>query len=211
MTGNDRVGVPITTLDHILEKARRFGHAECENCPRKGSAVFGRSCSEHYAGENARGMFVLRDPSVGPNGVAGDSLVCCYCHEDKTAVRHREMMKKHQLDPKLFYITNAVLHGPSDRNTAPSSRAIESCSGVLRSQIEAVNPRLIITCGREAYRATCFALKVPAQAGLLSGVVGKWFVAGERTILPTYHLSPFNSRFQSDIDHHWELIAHLIQ
>ncbi len=200
----------MSRLEAILEKARGSGHSECEGCPRKRFPVFGRSCSVHYAGENAKGMFVLRDPSVGENGVAGDGLVCCYCHADKTAIRHRGMMKKYRLDPKDFYITNAVLHGPAGQNKAPNKAAVSSCSGVLRSQIDAVAPRVIVTLGDHAYRATCLALKVPVQTGPLSGVVGKQFEVCGRIVFPTYHLSPFNNRFQSDIDCHWESIARIV-
>ena len=119
------------TITDLLSTAEKAQLPPCKECPRR-TAVLGKdrlfasSCKKHFSRTPCKAMFVYRDPSRSEKGCAGDNLVCAYCHEDATAIRHRELMERYKIDHKQIYNTNAVLCGTKSKNKAPKATKDES-------------------------------------------------------------------------------------
>lgn len=205
-------------MKHLLRSAKEAALAECKDCPRSLSMLgnderlFASCCKDHYSLEPCLVMFIYRDPSRSKVGCAKDNLICCYCHDDQTALNHRKLMEHYKIDTKQIYNTNAVLCGSRSKNSAPSTAVIRKCSKVLRRQIELINPGIIVTFGLEAVKTTCLALDLDAPKRM-SDVAGREIQSSGPAIFPTYHLSPLNyntNKKGSVIERHWQYLSSIL-
>jgi uracil-DNA glycosylase len=89
-----------------------------------------------------------------------------------------------------IFITSAALcnpRSPSGANRKPSQREVANCSGFLRSVIEIVDPRVIVTLGSVALEA----LKcIQPHEFTLKEAAGKIIDWNGRVLVPIYHPSP---------------------
>ncbi len=151
------------TISQILNQARKGNLESCKQCPwspKKDPTVsFGASCIIHglnWREENRpNSMLIAQDPG---NAEPATTSVLCARNYDTTAMQQIKLwgatvardyhnpekdgyMKKH-------YWTNAVMHGSHDKNTMEQAR--ECCAEVLASQIQALQPKVIIASGEKA-------------------------------------------------------------
>ncbi|MDH7511966.1 MAG: uracil-DNA glycosylase [Clostridiales bacterium] len=80
------------------------------------------------------------------------------------------------------FITNVVKCRPPDNRT-PSKEEIEACQPYLLAQVEAIQPRVIVTLGKVA---TDFFVPVDVS---MSSIRGNFFEFGKILIMPTFHPS----------------------
>lgn len=190
--------VPKPTLDDLLSRAGAKSLTACIPCPLRGSDVFGRPCPEHYATEHADVMFVAKDPGAG--GPQNTGVLCAYHNApfDDTAAYKKTLLDEAGVDAKRIYSTNACMHG-APGNQGPPGAAFRACAEVLRRQIEVVDPRLIVTHGKEALKSTYLALGVERHVGALYELIGQPedephppTDVGGRLVFPMYHLGRRN-------------------
>lgn len=86
------------------------------------------------------------------------------------------------LDPATVYVCNVVKCRPP-KNRVPQVAEIAACSGYLFRQIQLVKPKVILTLGQTAGRATLGPEKWP---GMIE-VRGKWQRALDADVMPTFH------------------------
>jgi uracil-DNA glycosylase family 4 len=89
-----------------------------------------------------------------------------------------------------IFITSAALcnpRSPSGANRKPSQREIANCSGFLRSVIELVDPRVIVTLGSVALEAL---KRIQPHEFTLKESAGKILEWDARMLVPIYHPSP---------------------
>jgi uracil-DNA glycosylase family 4 len=108
-------------------------------------------------------------------------------HGDIAGRNFEDLLAVAGLRRDSVFVTNAALCNPRDgkgNNAAPNSVELENCSRFLRRQIELVDPRIVVTLGAAALRAT--ALLEPHQLALAEQVRSAipWF---GRTLVPLYH------------------------
>lgn len=84
------------------------------------------------------------------------------------------------LKRKELYITNVIKCRPSG-NRAPRQNEFEACVSILSSEIELIQPKVIVTLGSTATKY----LINPEES--ITNVRGKWFKRGDLYILPTFH------------------------
>ncbi len=102
-------------------------------------------------------------PFVGPSGKLLDELLA------EIGLRREEV-----------YIGNVVKCRPP-KNRDPRPDEIEACKGYLRSQLELIQPRVVVTLGNFA---TKLLLKTETGITRLRGSVYPWW---GRHLVPTYH------------------------
>jgi DNA polymerase len=121
---------------------------------------------------NASIMFIGEGPGFHENekgrpfvGAAGNFLV--------------ELLQSIGLQREAVFITNVVkCRPPSNRDPLPDELA--ACSDYLERQIQAINPRLIVTLGR-------YSMARFLPTAKISEVHGQSFTIKGRTIVPMYH------------------------
>jgi uracil-DNA glycosylase family 4 len=89
-----------------------------------------------------------------------------------------------------IFITSAALcnpRSPSGANRKPSQREVANCSGFLRSVIEIVDPRVIVTLGSVALDAL---KRIQRHEFTLKAAAGKILDWDGRLLVPIYHPSP---------------------
>jgi DNA polymerase len=88
-----------------------------------------------------------------------------------------------------IFITNAVLCNPLSEgcNSRPTSREIENCSPYLKSVLELIRPKLVVTLGAVGLDAINRLLNTRFK---LSDTVARPQVMEQWTLLPLYHPSP---------------------
>lgn len=113
--------------------------------------------------------------------------------------RNFELLLKHiGLERSEVFVTNALLHTPITTSNksydgygfysirSPRINELENCSKFLKTQIDIVDPILIVTIGRQALNAINLIEK--HHLGLFDvGYMTKWY---NRHLTPIYHTSP---------------------
>jgi len=84
------------------------------------------------------------------------------------------------LKRKELYITNVIKCRPPG-NRAPRQNEFEACVSILSSEIELIQPKVIVTLGSTATKY----LINPEES--ITNVRGKWFKRGDLYVLPTFH------------------------
>jgi DNA polymerase len=90
-----------------------------------------------------------------------------------------EAMKFERAD---VFITNVVKCRPPDNRT-PLKEEIEACQPYLLAQVEAIQPRVIVTLGKVA---TDFFVPIDAS---MSSLRGNFYEFGKILVMPTFHPS----------------------
>lgn len=97
-----------------------------------------------------------------------------------------------------LYFTNAVLClKEGSMNERVKAGCFRNCGiGFLKPQIELVQPRVVVTLGRLAYRAVMHAYDRRPQASMRDAVKTHE-VIGSSTLFPMYHCGPLGTRSRS--------------
>jgi uracil-DNA glycosylase family 4 len=108
-------------------------------------------------------------------------------HGDKAGHNFEKLLDQVGLTRYDAFVTNAVLCNPKDpsgNNATPTAAEIENCSEHLLEQIRIVNPKIVVTLGAVALRAT--ESIQPHQLSLRNAVRTSREWAG-RKLIPLYH------------------------
>jgi DNA polymerase len=177
-----------STKDFLAERQREFEAlvteaAACRRCP----AMCGRSAvlSERNGRVGARVMFVGEAP-----GRQGGDRTRVPFSGDQSGRNFARYLSSIGLSREEIFITNAALCNPrseSGANRRPTRQEVANCSEFLRRQVEAVDPRVVVTLGAvslEALRA------VEYHRLTLKENVGQVLEWAGRLLVPLYHPSP---------------------
>ena len=152
----------------------------CELCPRMASSQ--RILSRASGPVSAKIMFIAEAP-----GRLGADQSAIPLHGDKTGHNFEALLKFANLDRSELFITNAVLCNPRDtdgNNSTPIKSEIFNCTKFLKSQIDLINPEIIVTLGATALHA--LNLIEPHSLSLKINVrtVNTWL---QKKLIPLYH------------------------
>lgn len=108
-------------------------------------------------------------------------------HGDQAGHNFEKLMTQVGLNREDIFVTNAVLCNPKNEkgnNAPPKNVEIKNCIGFLKSQIDIVDPKIVVTLGGIALRST--ALAEFHELNLKENVRSshKWF---GRMLIPAYH------------------------
>lgn len=108
-------------------------------------------------------------------------------HGDKAGDNFEELLEFVGISREETFVTNAVLCNPKDargNNAPPSSGELHNCSNFLRRQIDLVQPRLVVTLGAAALRATTLIEKHNLTLKNAVRTRTPWY---GRWLVPLYH------------------------
>jgi uracil-DNA glycosylase len=211
-------------ISQILEKAENGDLECCSECfwsPKKNPLIaFGKSCAEHgldWKSKNkVNSMYIVQDPG---NTVPDKTGRLCAVHNsknssDKSAQQSNKLwgaaVSLEYDNPeangymKENYWTNAIMHGAGKSSNTENLRnknIIESvandfCSNVLKLQISALQPKVIIANGKIAVnslyeigilRKNWDILRHSFDKGAYQETIFKWNDMQEFTVFCTYH------------------------
>lgn len=152
----------------------------CMQCDRmKGSS---RVLNRSVGNLNAQIMFI----GEAPGRLGADESEIPF-HGDKAGHNFEELLSYAGLSRSDIYVTNAVLCNPKDvkgNNSPPNNSEISNCSNFLKEQINLIKPKIVVTLGGSALKAT--AQIEPHKLALREHVrsASKWF---DRYLIPLYH------------------------
>jgi uracil-DNA glycosylase family 4 len=152
----------------------------CRLCPRMADSarVIG-----HGSGPNrATVMFVGEAP--GRLGADGSQVPF---HGDKAGHNFEALLDQVGLSRYDAFITNAVLCNPKDEsgnNATPSPTEIANCAQHLREQLRIVDPKVVVTLGAVALKATD---GIERHSLTLKEAVRTSIAWAGRTLIPLYH------------------------
>lgn len=157
--------------------------AACQLCPAmcERAAVL----SELNGTLSARVMFIGEAP-----GRQGGDRTRIPFSGDQSGQNFARFIASINLRRDAIFITNAVLCNPrreSGANRTPKVSEIANCSDFLRRQIEAVDPRVVVTMGRVSLEAL---RRIEYHQLTLREAAGKVFEWDGRLLVPLYHPSP---------------------
>ena len=118
-------------------------------------------------------MFVGEGPGADED-IQGEPFV------GRAGKKLNEMISAIGLERELVYIANVVKCRPPN-NRDPKPDEIATCSPFLDAQIEAINPKVIVTLGSPATK-----LLLQTTTGITK-LRGQWHKRGERWVRPTFH------------------------
>ncbi len=156
--------------------------AECLTCPRmaNSSAVLGTGNGSICA----KVVFVSEAPSQEGGGRTGIPF-----YGDASG-RNLDLLLNHiGLDRQSIFITNAVLCNPVEEgaNQKPTAQEMKNCSTYLKSVLDLIQPKLIVTLGGVGLTAIN---KLFGTRFLLKEVVTQNQSIPPFCLLPLYHPSP---------------------
>lgn len=210
-------------IPQILKQAEKGDLECCSKCfwsPKQNPSIaFGKSCVEHgfdWKSQNrANSMYIVQDPGDTTPQNTGR---LCAVHNSKNSSD-----KSAQQSVKLWsatvsldydnpekdgymrdnYWTNAILHGAGKSSNTENLRnkniieyVAKSCSNVLKLQILALQPKVIIANGKVAVnslynigllRKNWDILRYSFNKGAYQETVSKWNDMPEFTVFCTYH------------------------
>jgi len=132
----------------------------------------------------AQVMFIGEAP-----GRLGAALTGVPFTSDQAGRRFQRLLATAGLDRSQVFLTNAVLCNPlrDGRNRRPSVRDVTHCSPWLRTQIDLVDPHIVVTLGTVALAALRLIEDHPYELRRDVGRALPWY---GRTLVPLYHPSP---------------------
>jgi uracil-DNA glycosylase family 4 len=153
---------------------------KCRLCPEMEGCA--RVLSWANGGHDSKVMFIGEAP-----GRLGADRTQVPFHGDKAGDNFEHLIELAGLSRREIFVTNAVLCNPRDErgnNCPPSRSAVRNCSVNLQRQIDAIDPRLVVTLGAAALEAT--RLIEPHDLTLSRHVrtANRW---NNRTLIPLYH------------------------
>lgn len=152
----------------------------CRLCPRMEGRrrVFGDAKGTFYA----RLLFIGEAP-----GRRGAELTGIPLHGDQAGRNFEALLQGAGISREAVFITNATLCNPQDEkgnNTRPTNLEIKNCTTHLKTTLELVNPRIVVTLGATAL----YALHQIAEHNLkLSDAVATPTEWNGRLLVPLYH------------------------
>ena len=157
--------------------------AACQRC----EAMCGRSAvlSERNGRVGARVLFVGEAP-----GRQGGDRTRVPFSGDQSGRNFSRYIASIGLAREELFITNSALCNPrteTGANRRPTRREVSNCSDLLRRQIEAIDPRVVVTLGAVALEALRAVEYHPLTLKENVGQVHAW---RGRLLVPLYHPSP---------------------
>lgn len=152
----------------------------CRTCPRMSDSL--RVLSRSAGGIGSPIMFV----GEAPGRLGADSSGIPF-HGDKAGHNFEELLEFAGFTRADIFVTNAVLCNPKDskgNNAPPSGAEVENCASYLRQQIELVDPKIVVTLGACALRATALISHHSLELRQSVRTSNKWF---DRRLIPLYH------------------------
>ncbi|MEI8130214.1 MAG: uracil-DNA glycosylase family protein [bacterium] len=172
------------TVSKFFEKYKR----DCEKFNRGPIHIPKPDPENGVPGENIILMFINERPGrVGPGQT---DLISYDKNPDPTAARFKRLFETLEINRKKIFITNACIYYPREENytdRAPTTEEIIFSAGILKDQIERVNPKIIIPLGNTALR-TLKIIYPDLRHRKLKTDVAK-LISVSRLIFPLYHTS----------------------
>ncbi len=156
--------------------------AECTTCPNmvNQSAVLGPA----NGSIDSDILFVAEAPGRFGAGRTGIPF-----SGDKSGDNFEALIAHVGLTRQDIFITNAVLCNPlhNGNNRRPTTKEISNCSSYLKSVLELVRPKVVVTLGGVGLEAIN---RILGTRYTLAEVIGKPQRTERFTLLPLYHPSP---------------------
>lgn len=108
-------------------------------------------------------------------------------HGDRAGDNFEELLDFVGLSRNDIFVTNAVLCNPKDENgnnSTPTNVEIDNCKSFLQRQIELINPKIVVTLGANALKATSLISKHELTLKASVRTENAWF---GRKLIPLYH------------------------
>jgi uracil-DNA glycosylase family 4 len=108
-------------------------------------------------------------------------------HGDQAGHNFEALLSASGMSRRSVFVTNAILCNPRDelgRNSTPTRVETANCSGHLRSQIELIAPRIVVSLGAVALEALNAIERHNLTLGEHVRTAHKWF---GRKLVPLYH------------------------
>lgn len=164
-------------FEHLTRQA-----AECTTCPNmvNQSAVLGSA----NGSLDSDILFVAEAPGRFGAGRTGIPF-----SGDKSGDNFEALIAHIGLTRQDIFITNAVLCNPlaNGNNRRPTAKEIGNCSSYLKSVLELMQPRVVVTLGGVGLDAINRILDTHYK---LAEVIEKPLLTEHFTLLPLYHPSP---------------------
>jgi len=154
--------------------------ASCNLCSRMESSQ--RVLNYSVGNLEAEVMFI----GEAPGRLGADDTGIPF-HGDKSGHNFEDLLKFAGLSRSQIYVTNAVICNPKDskgNNATPNSAEIINCTQYLASQIEIVNPKIIVTLGATALEATRLIHNHSLTLKNDVRTANSW---NDRILIPLYH------------------------
>lgn len=152
----------------------------CNTCPRMESSA--RILGLSSGSLNARVMFI----GEAPGRLGADSTGIPF-HGDKAGDNFESLLDFVRISREDIFVTNAVLCNPKDdngNNATPTIEEIANCSSFLRKQIELIDPKIVVTLGANALKATALIDEHILTLRDHVRTSHAWF---RRKLVPLYH------------------------
>ena len=154
--------------------------AACRCCPRMEGRR--RLLSSANGAPGASVLFVAEAP-----GRLGGDRTGIPLSTDQTGRNFSALLAGIGWSRDHVFITNAILCNPRDpagRNARPTLAEVSNCTGWLRAQIEAIDPRFVVTLGAVALDALRRIEPHPFTLRAHVAQAGSWY---GRRLIPLYH------------------------
>ncbi len=155
----------VETLDQIRDRVK-----DCRNCglaQTRTHLVFG-------VGDPHASLMIVGEAPGRDEDLQGEPFV------GRAGQLLTNMLKAIQLERADVYIANVLkCRPPNNRQPAPDE--IVACSGILRDQIRAIRPRIILTLGTFATQA------ILNTTATISSLRGRFHPVDGVQVMPTFH------------------------
>lgn len=108
-------------------------------------------------------------------------------HGDVAGDNFEKLLSLAGLSRGEVFVTNSILCNPTDEkgnNAPPSKSSVRNCSGLLREQIDTIDPSIIVTLGAAALNALALIEPHSLSVGQHVRTVQRW---RGRSLVPLYH------------------------
>lgn len=152
----------------------------CRRCPRmeESARVLGLGCGPL----DAEMMFV----GEAPGRLGADDTHLPF-HGDKAGNNFESLISQVGISRYDVFVTNAVLCNPKDargNNSTPTSVEVANCAGFLREQVELIGPKVVVTLGATALKASSIVAAHELDLRNSVRTSNRWF---GRELIPAYH------------------------
>ncbi|WP_215350479.1 uracil-DNA glycosylase family protein [Sphingopyxis soli] len=152
----------------------------CALCPEMVGCT--RVLSWANGSPDAKIMFIGEAP-----GRLGADRTAIPFHGDVSGDNFEKLIQLAGLSRREVFVTNAVLCNPRDdkgNNAPPSRKVVKNCAKNLKIQIDAVQPKVVVTLGASALGATKFLEDHNFTLSENVRTANDWL---GRTLVPLYH------------------------
>jgi uracil-DNA glycosylase family 4 len=172
---NSRASKKIGEFTDLCERVQK-----CILCPRMNNSA--RILSLSSGSLDAKIMFIGEAP-----GRLGADATGIPFHGDKAGDNFERLLDSVGISREDIFVTNAVLCNPKDsdgNNAPPNGDELGNCSAFLREQIDLINPRVVVTLGSNALRATALIEEHALSLRDHVRTSSRWY---GRQLIPLYH------------------------